>query len=288
MANLTFPNDHNAKKYSAGNITVGYFVPSSSCKYLSFIDAINIINMQLQNKSILFIGDSLGGHQYTCLSCEMEFISRRFHMPFYTNIKYHYDVTLRPDEPCHPSCIHNNTFLKYYQNKFPSPCIACPDGKKAELDVNHPYHWKWAVDINDTGVIIMNGGAWYSPVFGFGASIQGTKKYKETLLHIIPIIRSYINSGIIVIWFVLPPAQPLLKEYGWDEFVHRNEIAKGLLEPEKVLIYNPNNATYLRYISDPSASFDLLHWRGPGITSIPNYISRTLLHMLARHLLSLK
>ena len=70
--------------------------------------------VDVNGKHVLFIGDSLGGHQYTCLSCEMEFISRRFHIPLNTNIKYHYDVTLRPDEPCHLSCIHNETFLKSY------------------------------------------------------------------------------------------------------------------------------------------------------------------------------
>ena len=286
MSNLTFPNNHNAQKYGSGNITVGYFVPSSSCKYLSVIDAINIINNKLHNKSIVFVGDSLGGHQYTCLSCEMEFISRRFHLPFNTNIKYHYDVTLRPDEPCHPSCIHNITFLKSHFNKFPNPCIACPNGEKPKLDSDHPFHWKWVIDTNDTGIIIFNTGAWYSPFFGFGTSIEGTKKYKETLHHIIPMVRSYIKSGITVIWFCLPPAQPRLTEYGWDEFVHRNEIAKSLLEREKVLVYSPNNATYYRYISDPSASVDLLHWRGPGMTTIPNYITRTLLHTLAIHLLN--
>lgn len=122
-------------------------------------------------------------------------------------------------------------------------------------------------------------------MFGFGESSKATKKYKETLLQIIPIIRSYIEKGIIVIWFCLPPSDPKFKQYAWDEFNNRNEIAKKLLEPEKVLIYNPNNATYSRYITDPSASVDLLHWRGPGITTIPSFISRTLLHMIAEYIL---
>lgn len=125
MGNLTFPNDSNVKKYGAGNITIGYFVPSSSCKYISIIDSISLIDNKLQNKSIIFIGDSLGGHQYTCLSCEIEFVSRKFHLPLKTEIKYHYDVSLRPDEPCHPACISNATFLYEQNRKFPNACLVC-------------------------------------------------------------------------------------------------------------------------------------------------------------------
>lgn len=146
-------NDYNKlqkDRYCEGNISQAFFIPNNHCETLHPYDSSIIIEKILKKRKILFIGDSLGGQQFIATSCELESISSLL----LKNMKYHWDVTLRPDLPCHLSCQTNITFLNISNENFPNPCLKCLDGKLQQLDISSNNHWIKNVKKDEIGIII--------------------------------------------------------------------------------------------------------------------------------------
>jgi hypothetical protein len=142
-----YTNNLQKDKYCEGNISQAFFIPNNYCQTLHPYDSAIIIEKILKKRQILFIGDSLGGQQFIGTSCELEGISSSL----LQDINYHWDVTLRPDLPCHLSCQTNVTFLNISNSNFPNPCLKCLDGKIQQLDIFSNNHWIKNVKKDETG-----------------------------------------------------------------------------------------------------------------------------------------
>ncbi len=96
------------------------------------------------------------------------------------SVYFDFDSFLRPDIPCLPTCILNETFRLQVRNKFPNPCKGCPDGVKVSppptyssdvrsadrrsdqggTGAGSPRPW-WMDRIpSDTRILIISTGAW--------------------------------------------------------------------------------------------------------------------------------
>lgn len=92
---------------------------------------------------------------------------------------------------------------------------------------------------NDTRVLVVDGGMWYSEYQGIENPLE---LYIETLALLKPIFQRYIEQGIIVVWVPIPPlivppgSEWKLYQYGAIRYAAQNEAAKEAFQPIGVLI----------------------------------------------------
>jgi len=149
------------------------------------------------------------------------------------------------------------------------------------------WHWSRFLDLGKTEAVIINSGAWFSPFFGFNigsGSVAGSGDdvFEKTLWMNAPIIAHLIkNESIPVFWVCLPPVDERRREWDWHRFKYRNQVAKKVLTPLGVTFIDFWKGLHERYLYDPTATVDLLHWRGPAYLSVPHFLNRFIFHSLA-------
>eukprot|EP01041_Mallomonas_annulata_P007279 gene7279-14837_t len=253
-------------------------------------------------RSVVIIGDSLLGQLYTASRCQIENIGyNNNELPIY----YINDKFLRSDLPCSKSCSapkeytttttnnnnNSNNTISTKTNKLDwrrnLTCLACDkNGNRrniSKMSLDDQYPWLKTLP-NNTGTIVIGSGAWYNYFQGF---INVANDYIEALKRIGPILSMLINKRRIhIYWLELPPMILSLehkkstnKDFGWQSFQIKNQMAKEILKPFGVHFLAINNILYQRKIHDDHITFDNLHWCTPGEHSIPSFIFSMLMHI---------
>ena len=272
---LTGTAKEHQHHYAAGNLTAQIYDPKD-CEVLTFGASVDLLHKQGKVLHVHFIGDSVGTQQAVSMRCEIE----RLQLHDKIRVTYHTDVTLEPGVLCNDRCISDATFLAEQIVNFPQWCADCRTGIRMNASKYAADYWDKFVPA-EANVLVLNTGAWYSAAW----MEDGRYHYIDTLNKLSKSVLPFIQKGLPVVWMVLPvEAHAYAHEktsYQRSEFTNRNDIACDILSAIGVLCLDFNIATKSRLNIDPSASLDGLHWRSPGEYSVTNFLSTTILHLIA-------
>lgn len=209
---------------------------------------------------VAFLGDSLSSQKWYAAECMTEMLNlpgryEHFHTRWFV------------ENPC--GCYpQNNTDSHYTSMDYPR----C---KAFELPS------AWTMD-PDTHIVIANLGAWFNKHWlGCMSEMQIEAAYVEVLDKMRPLLRSWINAGIVVVWMGLPYSHSDREELMYDNFDARNAVARARLARLKVLVVDAFDLMRDRIAADPSVKCDDLHLCGFGPSSLPVFEFRLAMHFAA-------
>jgi hypothetical protein len=265
---------------------------NDKCKLLESPHASAIIRLKTATAKkeyprISFVGDSLGRQLYVSLLCDLE------HYGIGQDFLVHYviDMTLRVKHLCHERCVSEGPKFEQSPWEIFSACTDCPDGVRSNEtdDITSLKHWRTRIP-NDTDVLIANTGAWYKDHF----FADPNAAYEETIRAFAEAAKPLLARGVIVVWTALPPAyandnatfsQATWETRGWHRFQHYNEYAERILSPLGVIVVNPSEAAIKRMHHDKDIFYDGMHYRAPAAHSMPHFIMRCILHLVAKRMI---
>lgn len=238
-------------RYLCNEYRPAKFKPSS-CSLNSIADSLNTIRRHI-DAVIAFVGDSLAGQQFVAASCLLE--ERQIdHVKLHHISDFFLDHVIR----CTNACLYNATYRSQFSGEYFNPCYSCPNGEIKENPLTPP---KWISAIpNSTNVLILNSGAWYNAAQGLDDSNHA---YFLMLRRIAPLLQSFVQNGMIVLWISLPPAyisNSTKEGYHWHYFARKNDIVSSVLRDAGVVILDPTPATLARKLQDYHVSHDAVHW----------------------------
>mmetsp|Transcript_29710 Transcript_29710/g.42410 ORF Transcript_29710/g.42410 Transcript_29710/m.42410 type:complete len:331 (-) Transcript_29710:69-1061(-) len=313
-------NGKKEKHYIQGDPYVMSVFETKGCRLLDIRDSLHLLKKRYKESidniqsepnlntgtkplHIHFVGDSLGKQFAVALRCELE--ERRinsYSSAIHTNpinISFELDVNLRLGVHCHPKCISEPAFRldQSIMLQKTSGLHACSECNKTVdhfnlssegnptvfLPVNKSNKFHWSNRIPTTAnILIFETGAWYNRGIGLENS---NDDYLQTIHEFIEHIQPFILKGVSVVWIALPVNKMFFNDYNyeWCYFEGRNEATRKAFIAANldILFVDFNPATSKRLAVDQNVSFDGLHWRSPGPTSVPSFIMQVVLHSLA-------
>jgi hypothetical protein len=277
---------------------------NATCTLFSLLDALHELfrrNFFANNGKIVYVGDCLMVQYYLSMICAASRIERDNYVGDEVDvdvdiegngmvrglttliagrIELQTEVSFLTDFPCHSRCLEDALFRG--QNAL-TLCKKCADGVLQSNNSDHTdaRHWFAKLD-SDAKAVVLNSGSWFSARHGMDVALI-YDLYEKMLSYIAPILRSFVEKKMTVIWIALPPFEAnndMDPHSNYDTYAIKNAMAREVLEPIGVHILDANRLISNRLRLDASTMADSGHYCSPHDSSIPDFLNRLIVHII--------
>lgn len=226
-----------------------------SCNVMDTKDSFKI----LKKHTIYFVGDSMMMQRWFAMKCIMEGRANEANVQIET--KFLYSRFLDRDV----ACKHE-------------PTSAGDDCKDDWLSTfNKETQHKSNPDVS----LVVGAGGWFDGM----SKIADHKVYKDVVEKYSEALGAFVKKGIPVIWMDLPPMIHDSSDKYWHQhslFAAKNAIAKENMSKQGVMYLDTQKGIKSRRTQDPTVFADrAIHACNPGKNSIPIFLAKRILHLLA-------